>query len=99
MRANLCNRGQQTGRQGLSEDRQGHRRWGKALIHRKDNGVHSLNGEEKGMLAMIIMNTSGRTILITVKVAVEEEDGELVNMKDGESGHQQLVESWRRGNG
>ena len=47
------------------------------------------------MLAIIIMNTSGRTILITVKVAVEEEDGELVNMKDGESGHQQLVEPWR----
>lgn len=52
------------------------------------------------MLAIIIMkNTSGRTILITVKVAVEKEDGELVNMKDGESGHRQLVEPWRRGNG
>lgn len=51
------------------------------------------------MLAIIIMkNTSGRTILITVKVAVEE-DRELVNMKDGESGHRQLVEPWRRGNG
>lgn len=51
------------------------------------------------MLAIIIMkNTSGRTILITVKVAVEE-DRELVTMKDGESGHRQLVEPWRRGNG
>lgn len=40
------------------------------------------------MLAIIIMtNTSGRTILITVKVADEKEDGDLVNMKDGESGH------------
>ena len=48
------------------------------------------------MLAIItVKNTSERTILITVKIAVEEEDGELVNMKDGESGHQQPMEPWR----
>lgn len=48
------------------------------------------------MLAIItVKNTNDRTMLITVKIAVEEEDGELVNMKDGQSGHQQLMEPWR----
>lgn len=48
------------------------------------------------MLAIItVKNTGERTILITVKTAVEEEDREALNMKDGESGHQQLMEPWR----